>query len=161
MSELKTVDVFIGTSIRGPAKGVGRTMYILRTKLRSGTEYEGAPEVAEYDDGTESRLVLYAIRDALMRLNYACRVVVHTECTYVAAAITQHWPEKWQGNNWQSGRNKEVKDSVLWSLILQELEEGGHELVAEAGKHEYSSWMQWKMALVRAYKDVFSKVEKE
>lgn len=117
--------------------------------------------MAEYDDATESRLVLYAIRDALGRLNFACTVVIHTECEYVAAAIEQHWPEDWQENGWKNSKKKEVKDAALWSMILQELEETGHELVAEPGKHEFSQWMQFQIPLARAYKDIFCKMEKE
>ena len=82
-------------------------------KLQSGKVKESDPEVAEYDDATESRLVLYAIKDALIRTNYACRVVIYTECDYVAAAINQHWPEEWQKNNWKNSKGKDVKDAVL------------------------------------------------
>lgn len=133
----------------------------MRTKLKSGADKESAPEIAEYDNATESRLVLYAIRDAIGRLKYACRVVIHTECEYVAAAIEQHWPEAWQENAWKSSKGKEVKDAVLWSMILQDLEESGHELTAERGKHEWSQWMQWNMPITKAYKDTFYKVEKD
>ena len=158
---MQTVEIFIGTSLRGPAKGVGRVMYLMRTKLKSGADKESAPEIAEYDNATESRLVLYAIRDAIGRLKYACKVVIHTECEYVAAAIEQHWPEAWQENAWKSSKGKEVKDAVLWSMILQDLEESGHELTAERGKHEWSQWMQWNMPITKAYKDTFYKVEKD
>lgn len=158
---MQTVEIFIGTSLRGPAKGVGRVMYLMRTKLKSGADKESAPEIAEYDNATESRLVLYAIRDAIGRLKYACRVVIHTECDYVAAAIEQHWPEAWQENAWKSRKGKEVKDAVLWSMILQDLEESGHELTAEPGKHEWSQWMQWNMPITKAYKDTFCKVVKD
>lgn len=105
--------------------------------------------------------MLYALRDAIARLNFACRVVVHTECSYVAAAITQRWPEAWQRNGWKNSHGGEARDAVLWSLILQDIEDSGHELEAEGGKHEYSQWMAWNMPLARAYKDTFFKLPKE
>lgn len=108
-NELKVVDIFIGTTLRGSAKGSGRVMYIMRTKRKNGSDYEAAPQIAEYDDTTESASVLYAIRDALQRLNYACTVVIHTECSNVAAAIQQHWPQHWQRNNWKSAKGNPVK----------------------------------------------------
>ena len=88
-NELKVVDIFIGTTLRGSAKGSGRAMYIMRTKRKNGSDYEAAPQIVEYDNTTESESVLRAIRDALQRLHYACTVVIHTECSNVAAAITQ------------------------------------------------------------------------
>lgn len=127
----------------------------MRTELTGGRKHESVPEAAEYDDATESRLVLYCIRDALPRLRYACRVVVHTECGYVAAAISRGWPAKWAGNGWKNSRGEEVRDSVLWSMILQDAAENGHLLEAEAGKHEYSGWMAWQLPLAKTYKDIF------
>lgn len=104
MENLKVVDIFIGTTLRGSAKGSGRAMYIMRTKRKNGSDYEAAPQIVEYDNTTESESVLRAIRDALQRLHYACTVVIHTECSNVAAAITQHWPEKWQRDGWKSAK---------------------------------------------------------
>ena len=136
-NELKVVDIFIGTTLRGSAKGSGRVMYIMRTTRKNGSDYEAAPQIAEYDDTTESESVLRAIRDALQRLHYACTVVIHTECSNVAAAITQHWPEKWQ-----------------------QVEDGGHILLAESEKHEYAEWMRFNLPLKRALKDIFTEVPK-
>lgn len=136
-------------------------MYILRTRLESGKDYESVPEIAEFDNSTESRLVLYAVRDALNHMNYACNIVIHTECDYVAAAINRHWPEEWRKNGWKNSKDKEAKDAVLWSMILEELEESGHELTAEKGKHEWTEWMRWNMPLAAPLRDIFKKTRRE
>lgn len=39
-NEMKVVDIFIGTTLRGSAKGSGRVMYIMRTKKKNGSDYE-------------------------------------------------------------------------------------------------------------------------
>lgn len=159
--ELKKVDVFIGTSIRGPSKGTGRSMYSMRGQKKDGTPHESKPRIAQYEQATESRLVLYAIRDALPRLNYISEVIIHTECGYVAAAFNQHWPEQWQENGWKNKRGKDVADSILWSEILQELEESGHLIQVEEGKHEFSDWMKWAIPRESDLEDVFVEVEKD
>lgn len=158
--ELKKVDVFIGTSIRGPGKGTGRCAYAMKYLRKNGKFHEHKPEVAQYEQATESRLVLYAIKEALTHMNFACEITVHTECCYVAAAINQNWLEQWQDNGWKNSRGKDVADSILWSDILQELEGTGHLLRAEEGKHEYSHWMQWQFPLAKALNDTFVKMEK-
>lgn len=99
-NELKVVDIFIGTTLRGSAKGSGRVMYIMRTTRKNGSDYEAAPQIAEYDDTTESESVLRAIRDALQRLHYACTVVIHTECSNVAA----RWLEERKGQSGEECR---------------------------------------------------------
>ncbi|MCM1026501.1 MAG: hypothetical protein NC432_08680 [Roseburia sp.] len=129
--------------------------YVMKCRRADGREHESRAEVAEYDEATESRLVLYGIREALQRLRYSCEVVVHTECAYVAGAIAQGWPEAWERGHWKNRKGEAVKDSVLWSQILQEVTEQGHQLKAEAGKHEYANWLRYKMHLAPGHKEVF------
>ena len=102
--------------------------------------------------------MLLAIRDALQILQYACSVTIHTENTYIANAVNNHWMESWEQNGWKNAKDKEVRDSILWSQIYQTLEETGHELAAEQGNHEYAHWMRWKMQFADVYKDIFSEV---
>lgn len=158
---MPVVDVFIGTTLRGSAKGTGRVMYIMRTKRRNGSDYESVPQIAEYDDATESAMVLHAVWDAMQRLQYACTVVIHTECMYVASAIKQYWPESWRRNGWKNARGNEVKHAVLWDMLLRETEEAGHIVLAESDKHEYAEWMRFNMPLRAAHKNVFAAVPKD
>ena len=89
-----TVEIYIGTTLRGSARGIGKGMYIMRARLADGRVHERMAAV-EMDGATESRLALYCLRDSLARFQYACDVRVHTECTYVAAAVTRRWPAAW------------------------------------------------------------------
>lgn len=158
---MRQVDIFITASIRGPARGTGRVMYIMRTKRNSGADYESKFSVVESDNATEGRLVLLAIRDSLQRLQYACSVTIHTESTYIANAINNRWMEAWERSSWKNAKGKEVRDSVLWSQIFQMLEETGNELSAECGSHEFAHLMRWMMPLVKTYKDIFSDVAED
>lgn len=124
-----------------------------------GREHESKAEVAEYEDATESRLVLYGIREALQRLKFACEIVVHTECAYIAGAIEQNWPEEWEKKNWKNSRGETVKDSVLWSQIWQTVTEEGHQMRAVEGRHEYSELMRYKMHLAPAFQDSFWQIK--
>ena len=133
-------------------------MYIMRTQRENGANYESKPAIAEYDEATESRLILHAVRDALQRLKYDCRVTIYTECLYIKSVLDNHWLETWQQNNWKNAKGKEVQDSILWSQIYQLIDETGHILTAENGSHEFSHWMRWKMQLIHAYKDIFWEV---
>lgn len=157
---MQAVEIYIGTSLKGKQKGTGRVMYIMKTLRKNGTPYESAPEVAEFENASESGLVVRALRDALQRLNYACEVTIYTECISFVAAINQEWPEKWKENGWKGSKGQNVKDAEVWGTILQELEDSGHELGAVCGKHEYIGWMAWQLPIVNALKGVFDKVPK-
>lgn len=86
--------------------------------------------------------------------------MIHTECSNVAAAIQQRWPETWRRNGWKSAKGNDVKNAILWEMLLQEIEDGGHILLAESEKHEYAEWMRFNLPLKRALKDIFAAVPK-
>ena len=155
-----TVEIYIGSALRGSAKGIGKGMYIMRARLADSRMHERMAAV-EMDGATESRLALYCLRDSLARFQYACDVRVHTECTYVAAAINSRWPEAWRENGWTTGRRSKVKDSGLWRDILWHLEDTGHTLQAVAGKHEFSFWMRANLPRLYAPRDIFGEVAGE
>lgn len=155
---MKRVDVYIVTTIRGPGRGTGRAAYVMKYLRADGKKHESKGENGEYDEATESRLVLYGIREALQRMKFGCEVVIHTECAYVAGAINQGWPGEWERKNWKNSRGEEVKDSVLWSQIWQNATEEGHVLRAEDGRNEYSEKLRRKMYLAPAFKDCFTEI---
>ena len=157
---MRTVEIYVGTTLRGSAKGVGRGMYIMQSRMPDGRVHEKKAAV-EIDGGTESRLVLYCLRDSLSRFRYACRVTVYTECTYIAAAINNRWPEAWREKGWTNGKGEKVRDPGLWRDILWHLEDTGHEVSAVAGKHEFSGWMRVNLPKLYAPRDVFGEVDEE
>ena len=157
---MKTVEIYIGTDLRGPARGTGKVIYIMRTLLQSDQYYESQPAVRSEEDATESHMVLLALRDAIKRINYACEVVIYMECTYVAAAVNNMWPVAWRDNNWQTARGA-AKDVDLWQDILYELEVAGHILKAVSGKHEFCDWMRSNMPRLAANTNAFTAVEQK
>lgn len=154
---MRAAEIYLGTTLRGSAKGTGKGIYIMQSRLADGKIYEKKAAV-EIGGATESRLVLYCLRDSLSRFQYACEVTVYTECTYIAAAINSRWAEAWREKDWVNGRGKQVKDPGLWRDILWHLEDTGHVLQAVAGKHEYSSWMRVNLPRLYAPRDVFGEV---
>lgn len=140
---------------------MGKVIYIMRTGKKDGSVYESAPVVRAVDSATESRLVLLALRDALGRLVYACETVIHTECFPVAAAINNGWPQAWQAKGWQTVKGQPVKDGAFWENILFEMEDAGHILRAECGKHEFSLWMRNELPRLAAGRQGFEAVEQK
>ncbi len=155
---MRTVEIYVGTTLRGSGKGVGKGMYIMQSRMPDGRVHEKKAAV-EIDGGTESRLVLYCLRDSLARFQYACKVTVYTECTYIAAAINSRWPEAWREKGWVNGRGAKAKDSGLWRDILWHLEDTGHEISAVAGKHEFSGWMRVNLPMLYASRDIFTEMD--
>ena len=155
---MKTAEIYIGTTLRGSAKGVGKGIYIMQCRMADGRVHEKKAAV-EIDGATESRLVLYCLRDSLARFQYACEVTVYTESTHIAAAINNRWPETWREKEWINSKGAKIKDSGLWRDILWHLEDTGHILKAAAGRHDFSIWMRVNLPRLYAPRDIFGEVD--
>lgn len=157
---MRAAEIYIGTTLRGPARGVGKGIYIMQCLLEDGRMHE-RKAAAEIGGATENRLVLCCLRDSLSRFRYACEVTVYTESTYIAAAVNNRWPENWQKKNWINSKGAGVKDAGLWRDILWHLEDTGHVLGAAAGRHEFSTWMRVNLPRLYAPRDRFGEVDEK
>jgi ribonuclease HI len=69
---------------------------------------------------TNNRMEMRAVIEALEALRRPCRVVVHTDSTYVMKGITE-WMDQWKRRNWKTAARKPVKNVDLWQALEQAL----------------------------------------
>lgn len=67
---------------------------------------------------TNNRMELFAVISGLGALKERCRVIVHSDSTYVVDAFNKGWVEKWQQNGWKKADKKDVENQDLWRLLL-------------------------------------------
>lgn len=134
------VNIYITTSIRGPAKRNGGYGYVIEfikkdgsLITRSGVGYE--------EKATENRLVLLALKSALKRLTKSCSVLVFTKCEYILSSYKNGWVLSWEKNNWINAKGAKLSDWELWRDI-HELSTI-HELSFENSdvKNPYEMWI--------------------
>ena len=65
---------------------------------------------------TNNRMELMAAIQGLESLKRLCRVIIHTDSTYVRNGITQ-WIERWKAKGWKTAGNKPVKNVDLWKRL--------------------------------------------
>ena len=65
---------------------------------------------------TNNRMELTAVIESLAALKRPCRVVVHTDSTYVQKGITE-WIHQWKARGWRTAAKEPVKNSDLWKLL--------------------------------------------
>lgn len=140
MDEMKVVDIYIDTSVKGPKRQDGKALFILAFVTASGKTADRGNWVHK-EDTTENQLTLLALEAALKHLKAACYLVIHLECNYAAAALTNGWIQEWKNNGWQTAKKKPVSDAEIWQSILSLLEK--HEFEVELGQeHTYRAWMK-------------------
>lgn len=67
-------------------------------------------------------------------------LTIWLDCEYVAGAILQGWPEKWEKSGWTNARGKPVADFEKWQSVLVKIRL--HEVSVRLGEsHEYKNWM--------------------
>jgi ribonuclease HI len=69
---------------------------------------------------TNNRMELTAAIMALEALKRPCRVLLHTDSTYVKDGITQ-WIHRWKQNGWRTSAKKPVKNVDLWQRLDEAL----------------------------------------
>lgn len=107
------VNIYIITSIRGPAIRREAGEWIVEFVLRDGTPVTRSGMVYK-DRTTENALVLELIRDALSILTKSCSVRVNTECEHVLNIMQNHMLPIWEKNGWNNARGNLVKNMELW-----------------------------------------------
>lgn len=65
---------------------------------------------------TNNRMELTAAIRALQALKRPCRVVLHTDSTYVRQGITE-WITNWKRRGWVTAARKPVKNRDLWMAL--------------------------------------------
>lgn len=68
---------------------------------------------------TNNRMELKAAIESLRILKYPCRVVVHTDSTYVEKAFNDGWIENWIKKGWKNASKKPVENQDLWKELLK------------------------------------------
>ncbi|MCP5382407.1 MAG: ribonuclease HI [Kordiimonadaceae bacterium] len=79
-------------------------------------------EIMEGDfETTNNRMELTAAIEALNALKRPCRVILHTDSTYVKDGISK-WIENWKQNGWRTAAKKPVKNADLWQALDEAVE---------------------------------------
>jgi ribonuclease HI len=140
---MQTVDIYIDTSIKGPARRHGSYIYkVAATDSRGVLKDVGGMEALE--DTTENGLTVRALETALKRINRPCHITIWLNCPYVAAVLINGWLEKWDKNRWINSKGEPVCDIASWQSIKELL--APHECeVKLKEKHQFTSWMSWML----------------
>jgi ribonuclease HI len=108
----KTVEIWTDGACKGNP-GPGGWGALLRYGDHEKELFGGLPET------TNNRMELQAVIEALASLKERCRVVVHTDSTYVKNGI-QEWMPNWIRRGWRTSDNKAVKNVDLWQRLAAE-----------------------------------------
>ena len=129
------VNIYIDTSIKGPAKRRAVGMYVLEFVRENGIP-ETRNGVLFMDSATEDILVLELLSEALKRITKSCSLVVFTTCHHVFNVINYHWLPQWEKNGWKNAKGKITKNMLLWQQIKECMDI--HTVTLSEEEHSYS-----------------------
>lgn len=137
---MQTVDIYIDTSIKGPRRRDGVCQYIIAFKAANGVTADTGDKIRAADT-TENRLTLLGLEAALKRLKAPCALIIHLECSHVAAVLNNGWLEEWKYNNWMTKKGAPVADAKKWQSIQYLLNAHEFQVVLKE-EHSYREWMK-------------------
>ena len=65
---------------------------------------------------TNNRMEMMAVIASLETLKRPCKILLHTDSTYVMKGMTE-WLEAWKARNWKTAAKKPVKNVDLWQRM--------------------------------------------
>lgn len=120
--EIFNVDIYIETSLKGPARRRAAGMYLLQFITDSGDAVT-RDGIIYREQATENALTLELMGEALSRLTKTCSVWVVTGCRHILSAMEVHeqthesWLSKWKKNGWVAADGEPVKNLSLWQQV--------------------------------------------
>ena len=137
---MKTVNIYIAVSVKGPRRQEGKYGYILEMPTaRPGNPITltNVKKLPEPENNTTA--VLTALEESLKRIKEPCYLTIYTDSDMAASALCRGWLEEWKNNGWRNKKNKPICDVAKWRSIEYLL--NAHE-VKVALKHTYS-YREW------------------
>lgn len=136
---MEEVNLYIETNLKGPRRKEGKYIYLLECLTSKGTQTRDAR--GTIDQATENQLTVTALDEGLKRLLRPVRLTIWLDCEYVAGALRNGWPQKWEKDGWVNSKGKTVADAEKWQSVLGKIRI--HEIEVKTGeRHEYASWMK-------------------
>lgn len=136
---MEEVNLYVIGNVRGPRRQAGAGMYLLEAKTPKGTITRD--KIISLEETTENQLTLAVMDEALGRINRPVRLTIWMDCEYVAGAMKQEWPQRWEKDGWLNSKGRPVTDAEKWQSVLGKIRE--HEVfVIVNERHEYWNWMK-------------------
>lgn len=134
------VNIYITTSIRGPARKNGGYGYVIEFIKKDGSPVTRIGIGYEVK-ATEKKLTLLALKSALRRLTKSCSALVFTKCEHVLSSYKNGWIFEWKKNDWTNAKGVKLSDWELWRDIAEL--STMHKLSFESAdvKNPYEMWI--------------------
>lgn len=151
--DIFVVNIYIETSLKGPAVRQGAGEWIVEFLLQNGNPVT-RNGILWKEKTTENALVLELLRDSLSILTKTCSISINTECEHVLNTMRNHWLPQWIKNGWTNAKGQTVKNAELWQQCSEQFHK--HCIEFTSGFHSYRMVMQEdiRKELERREKDV-------
>ena len=138
----KTVNIYIETVHKGPAKRRTAGAWIVEYTLKTGQPVTRGG-ILYTDMATENEMALCLIRKAFSIFTKTCCIRVNTSCQHVLNTMQNHWLWQWQKNNWRNAKGKTVSNDELWRECAMLIEQ--HMTEWTEGSHSYRQNMHYRI----------------
>lgn len=135
---MQHVNIVIQSGIRSIKPKDGFVGYLLEAQTGKGPAT--LSRVFAVTGLTANAAQMTALIEALKRLREPCTLTIFTDSEYIAGAVEQGWPDRWEAADWRTSRGRNVANKELWQELYKLLKE--HEAAFDT-KNDigYRSWL--------------------
>ncbi len=135
---MQHVNIITQSGIKTVKPKNGAVGYVLETQTSKGPAT--LSRVFTVSEQTMNASELTALIEALKHLREPCNLTIYTDSTYIAGAIEQRWPDKWEAADWRTAKGRDVANKELWQELMRLLKE--HEVSFDTENDiGYQSWL--------------------
>lgn len=111
------VGIYVKSRFRGNPRGAGEAAAVIEYIDRTGKSHIRKQQVCiRYD--TKNALNLKICIAAMRILVKPCRIIIHTDCTYMGNAYKLGWVEKWERDGWKKADGKLPANLEDWKQFF-------------------------------------------
>lgn len=139
---MQEVNLYIATTIKGPAKQNGHACYI--AECEDGTTYKQIGPIHHVGDKAAEVIVLKAGLERIEKeITEPCILQLYVETKYVGDTIGGNRLPKWEQVGWKNSKGQNLANKEEWIRIKELLERHQVEVHIQE-HHSFSDWIQFR-----------------
>ena len=148
---MERVNLYIETSVHGPAQKGGRCAYVAEYIDRKGDPVVG---MSGHIEKKETELALLALYYGLAQAPPFSEVTVYVAktCAILRSAIDGGWLQRWKKNGWKKANGEDVQHQEVWKAVARRIET--RQVNVRIERHPFRDWMQAELKRASANKQV-------
>lgn len=137
---MKTVKIYIATSIKSPKSRNGRVGFVVEKDPVE--QVDAISGIAPVQHLTSNQSEMTALYKALFKVKEPSHLVIFTDSVYLKSSIERL--QVWKAEDWKNSKGKDIANKSAWMVLEEKLRIQEVEFHIKED-HEYKKWLEFEV----------------